>query len=136
LTAYAVNDVVSSGGTSYIAIAAGTNFPPATSPTKWSVMAQQGATGSTGATGATGAAGTFSTANVAVRTATMDGTGVTGTVTCNAGEKALGGGFNLTTTGNIRVTQSAPTVSGTTPNGWSVTYSSAAAGTVYAICAS
>jgi hypothetical protein len=102
-------------------------------------MAQQGATGatgSTGATGATGAAGTFSTANVAVRTATMNGTGVTGTVACNAGEKAMGGGFNLTTGGNIRAIQSAPTVTGTTPDGWSVTYSAAAAGTVYAICVS
>jgi len=57
-TAYAVNDAVSSAGSSYICTAAVTGGSgPASDPTHWSLMAQQGATGATGAQGATGATG-------------------------------------------------------------------------------
>jgi hypothetical protein len=55
-TAYAVNDVVSQAGSSYICISANTaNSPP--NPTYWSLVAQIGATGPTGAAGATGPQG-------------------------------------------------------------------------------
>jgi hypothetical protein len=47
-TSYAVDDAVSDGGSSYIAIAAGTNNPPATSLTYWNVLAAQGSTGPPG----------------------------------------------------------------------------------------
>lgn len=56
-TAYVVNDVVSSGGSSYICIVANTNQPP-TNAAYWSIVAQTGATGPTGPTGGVGPAGT------------------------------------------------------------------------------
>jgi len=59
--AYAVNDVVTYNGSSYVAIAASAgpnNSTPDTNPSAWSLMAQQGATGSAGATGAAGPQGT------------------------------------------------------------------------------
>src|SRR5206468_8131818 len=55
-TAYSVNDAVQYNGASYIAIQAGTNNPPDTSPT-WNLLADKGTTGATGATGAIGATG-------------------------------------------------------------------------------
>jgi hypothetical protein len=55
-TAYALNDVVAQGGSSYICVLANTgNSPP--NATYWSLVAQIGATGPQGATGATGPAG-------------------------------------------------------------------------------
>lgn len=56
---YAVNDVVTYNGSTYVAIAANgpSSQTPDQNPTAWSVMAQQGATGPTGATGAAGATG-------------------------------------------------------------------------------
>lgn len=56
-TAYAIDDAVSYLGSSYIAIAAGTNQNPATQTGYWSVMAAQGATGATGAQGPAGPTG-------------------------------------------------------------------------------
>jgi hypothetical protein len=56
-TAYALNDAVSSGGSTYICIAANTNQAPPNA-TYWSLVAQVGAVGATGPTGAVGAAGT------------------------------------------------------------------------------
>jgi hypothetical protein len=58
-TAYAINDAVSSAGSSYIAITGNTNQVPPNA--NWNLLAQVGSTGpagSTGATGSTGAAGT------------------------------------------------------------------------------
>jgi hypothetical protein len=52
---------VERNGSSYVAIASTTGNAPESSPTKWSLMAQQGATGATGATGAQGAAGADAT---------------------------------------------------------------------------
>jgi hypothetical protein len=52
---YAINDAVSSGGSSYICIVANTNSQPPSA--NWSLLAQQGATGSTGATGSQGPQG-------------------------------------------------------------------------------
>jgi hypothetical protein len=56
---YAVNDVATYNGSTYVAIAANgpSSQTPDQNPTAWGVMAQQGATGQTGATGATGATG-------------------------------------------------------------------------------
>lgn len=72
-TAYVVNDAVTYQGTSYVAILGSTNNNPASSPTKWSVLAQQGSTGPTGPTGATGADST-----VAGPTGPTGATGATG----------------------------------------------------------
>src|SRR5215472_11303343 len=62
-TAYAINDAVTSGGSSYVCIAANTNQVPPNA-TYWNVLAQQGATGPTGTRGSlwytgTGAPGTI-----------------------------------------------------------------------------
>ena len=58
--AYAVNDVVTFNGSTYVAIAASTgpnNPTPNTNSTAWSLMAQQGSTGPAGLTGAAGPQG-------------------------------------------------------------------------------
>jgi hypothetical protein len=134
--------VVSHGNASWIAIGSGAGNTPGSSPTKWQLMADRGGTGATGATGAQGPQGpqgpqgNFSTANVNVRTATMNGSVTTATANCLAGEKAVGGGWNLTTGGNIRVVQDAPTPTTGTPTGWTATFSANVAGSVYAICVS
>ena len=67
----------------------------------------------------------------------MNGSSATGTAACNAGEKALGGGFDVTGAGgNVRALADAPVMSGTTPTGWRFTWSQSVSGTVYAICVS
>lgn len=48
-TAYAVNDIVSLSGASYMAVAANTNDPPPSA--NWMLIAEKGAKGDTGATG-------------------------------------------------------------------------------------
>jgi hypothetical protein len=95
----------------------------------------QGPAGPAGPAGAQGPAGTFSTANVTVRTATLTSV-TTGSVNCNAGEKALGGGWNMTSGGTIRVLEDAPVVNAGTPEGWRVRFSGTMSGSVYAICVS
>src|SRR5437016_125783 len=52
-TAYAVNDVVSFNGSTYICISANTNHDP-TDVTRWALMAQQGGPGSPGSPGTAG----------------------------------------------------------------------------------
>lgn len=59
-TAYVPYDSVSSGGNSYVCIAANTNQGPPNA-TYWSLMAQQGAAGATGPTGGQGPAGATGT---------------------------------------------------------------------------
>lgn len=54
-TSYAVNDAVSSGGSSYIAMVAGTNSQPPSA--NWNLIAQKGDQGAQGAPGATGPQG-------------------------------------------------------------------------------
>lgn len=82
---YAVNDVVSLSGSSYLAIQAGTNQNPSTQTAYWLVLASKGdtgatgATGSTGATGATGATGTAAT--ISIGTVTTGAAGSSATVT-------------------------------------------------------
>lgn len=54
-TTYALNDVVFSGGSSYISLQnSNTGNTPASSPTFWDLVAEAGATGATGATGSAG----------------------------------------------------------------------------------
>lgn len=48
---YAINDVVSYNGTSYLALLAGTNQQPDTATTYWMILAEKGATGSGDVTG-------------------------------------------------------------------------------------
>jgi hypothetical protein len=58
---YAIDDVVTFNGSSYVAIAANagpSNPTPDTNTAAWSVMAQQGSTGTTGPQGAAGSQGT------------------------------------------------------------------------------
>ncbi|MFN2466130.1 MAG: hypothetical protein ABR598_07690 [Candidatus Dormibacteria bacterium] len=54
-TAYAINDVVSSGGSSYISTAAQTNVPPPGAT--WGLVAQKGADGAAGTNGTNGTNG-------------------------------------------------------------------------------
>lgn len=64
-TSYAIDDAVSSGGSSYIAIAANTNQAPPNA-TYWNVLASQGSTGATGPTGPTGPTGAAGTGLVQI----------------------------------------------------------------------
>jgi hypothetical protein len=54
---YSVHDAVVYGGSSYLAIAAGADRPPAISPRAWSVLAASGAGGPAGPGGSNGGAG-------------------------------------------------------------------------------
>lgn len=60
-TTYAVGDLVSRLGTTYIAETISTGQAPESSPSDWSVVAAKGDTGATGATGSTGATGAAGT---------------------------------------------------------------------------
>ncbi len=62
--AYALNDSVQFNGTSYIGIQAATGHQPDTSPTFWSVLAQQGLAGAAGANGMNGSPGTPGTPGI------------------------------------------------------------------------
>jgi len=54
---YSAQDVVTTGGSSYVAKTSSLNKPPASSATAWGLLAARGATGPPGAVGATGATG-------------------------------------------------------------------------------
>ena len=56
-TVYAINDLVTWQGSSYLALTANTTRQPDTSPSDWSLLTPQGATGATGSTGAAGTTG-------------------------------------------------------------------------------
>ena len=77
---YAVDDVATYNGSTYVAIAAnGPNSQtPDQNPTAWSVMAQQGATGQTGAQGAQGATGAPGPIGLTGATGAQGVTGATG----------------------------------------------------------
>lgn len=91
-TAYAVNDVVTVSGTSYLAIQAGTNQDPTTATAYWMVLASKGDTGTGDVTtntaqtitGTKTFAGTSSTLalvlNDAAETTTISATAATGTI--------------------------------------------------------
>ncbi len=55
---YRVNDVVTDGGSSYVAITSSTNLQPSTNPTNWDLLAEQGPQGIQGIQGPEGPAGT------------------------------------------------------------------------------
>jgi uncharacterized protein (TIGR03437 family) len=63
-TAYAVNDAVQFDGTSYISIQAGMGHQPVTTPTFWSLLAQQGTPGTDGTNGVNGLPGAAGTNGV------------------------------------------------------------------------
>jgi hypothetical protein len=77
-TSYAINDAVSFGGSSYIAILAGTGHEPDSSPTYWGLLAQAGSMGAAGSAGAAGAAGpnTLSTSTSTPINALLKGNGL------------------------------------------------------------
>src|SRR5215472_8974160 len=106
---YAVNDSVTYGGSTYIALKTSVNVIPGTDPTTWGVFAAQGATGAQGApgiqgpTGAQGAQGLPGPASTAVTTAQFTQPAVNSSVTvavnqtqwCPAGSVVfiVGGGY-------------------------------------------
>jgi len=77
---YAVNDVATYNGSTYVAIAANgpSSQTPDQNPSTWSVMAQQGATGQTGAQGATGNTGAQGPIGLTGATGAQGATGATG----------------------------------------------------------
>ena len=77
-TTYSVDDAVSYGGSSYIAIAGNTNQEPDTHPSSWDLLAQEGATGATGATGPTGPTGPQGPAGAGITEVTDGTTDLTG----------------------------------------------------------
>jgi hypothetical protein len=95
---YSVLDVVTSGGSSYLAKASSHGRSPSTNPTYWSVLAARGATGATGATGPQGPAGPqgpggFSGYNVVTQYVTVNtGTQQLVDVHCPSGQVPVGGG--------------------------------------------
>jgi len=76
-TAYQVDNAVSFGGSSYIAIAPGTGLQPDASPLSWTILAQKGSTGATGPAGTNGATGP---AGLQGATGIQGPTGATGAV--------------------------------------------------------
>lgn len=92
-TAYAVDDVVLSGGSSYICILANTNHSPPNA-TYWELVASKGDTGSTGATGAQGPTGATGA------TGSTGATGATG-ATGPAGPAPSGTGLVSVTDGSL-----------------------------------
>jgi hypothetical protein len=93
-TSYVTDDAVAHNGSSYIALAANTAVTPGTDATKWSLLAQQGATGQVGAMGATGPAGVA---------------GVTGATGPSGTSSWTDGSGKVTTTVNVGVGTTAPT---------------------------
>jgi len=89
---YSVLDVVTSGGSSYLARAASHGKSPSTNPTYWSLLAARGATGPQGPTGPRGPAGA-SGYNVVTEYVTVNtGTQQLVDVHCPSGQVPVGGG--------------------------------------------
>jgi hypothetical protein len=104
-TNYAVNDVVTFAGSSYLALIASRNAEPDLSPQSWTVLAQAGGAGPTGAAGtaATVSVGTVTTL-AAGASATVSNVGSTSVAVLNfgipqgaQGTAGLGGGTGSTT---------------------------------------
>jgi hypothetical protein len=95
---YRVLDVVTSGGSSYLAKAPSNGKSPATYPTYWSVLAARGATGPRGVAGPQGATGPQGPAgasgyNVVTQYVTVNtGTQQLMDVQCPSGQVPVGGG--------------------------------------------
>lgn len=77
-TAYAFNDAVFYGGSSYFALNSNLNIQPDSDPTVWSLLAQAGDPGAPGSTGATGAAGPAGPVGPAGATGATGATGPAG----------------------------------------------------------
>lgn len=104
----------------------------------------QGSKGATGPAGAQGAAGANGATSVVIRTTTITGNGAaSGTIPCNAGERATGGGFAAGGNGaGIRVFNSRPfpSTAGATPTAWDVSVlqdggAAAVSVPIYVVCA-
>jgi hypothetical protein len=83
-TSYILNDAVGYNGASYYCILANNSGNPATNPTKWALLASQGAIGATGATGLqgpTGAAGPSNVLSIGSVTTLSAGSSATATIT-------------------------------------------------------
>jgi microcystin-dependent protein len=104
-TAYAINDAVSSGGSSYICIAANTNNVPP-NPTYWNLVAQIGNTGLQGPTGATGSQGPAGSTGPAGTAATI-AVGTTSTLTPGNNATVTNSGTSSTAVFNFGIPQGA-----------------------------
>jgi hypothetical protein len=79
---YVTNDAVTYNGSTYIALSANSNAPPALYTAIWTMLAQQGSTGATGGAGPTGPAGASgAAATVSIGTVATSAAGTTATVT-------------------------------------------------------
>lgn len=90
--AYALRDVVTSAGSSYVNILAYTSDAtlPAANTTNWTLIAQMGATGPQGTTGPTGASGNTGVAGATGNTGVQGTTGPTGAVGTTGATGPLG----------------------------------------------
>lgn len=91
-TSYALRDVVTFNGSSYVALQAGTNQNPGTATAYWSVLASKGDQGTTGTAGTNGAAAT-----VAVGTTTTGAAGSNASVTNSGSSSAAVFNFTIPT---------------------------------------
>lgn len=87
-TSYAVPDVVTYNGGTYLAIAANSNTAPDTNPNTWALIAAPGTAGPAGPTGPQGPQGVSGSASIAFPISV--GEGGTGAVTAPAARTALG----------------------------------------------
>ncbi len=88
-TAYIATDVVTYGGSSWLALSSSTNVTPANG-SYWGLIAQAGATGPTGPTGPTGAQGPQGTAGAAGATGATGPQGPAGATGSNGATGATG----------------------------------------------
>ena len=118
---------------------------PKESSLNWNVQGATGPQGPAGEQGPAGPEGPAGPANVVLRSKEIDGVGgVRGTINCNDGERATGGGFDARGNGGtltIYEDHPVPTTPGGVPTGWTVdigvpdmTYPNGL-GVVYVICA-
>lgn len=114
-TAYVLNDVVSSGGSTYINILAYTSSAttPDADPTHWALYTSVGATGVTGAVGPTGATGPIGVTGPIGATGTAGAVGATGPV----GTTGVTGPTGVGTTGATGPAGSAGAAGPTGPTG-------------------
>jgi len=120
-SAYAVNDSVSSNGSTFFAVAASTNqqpsqaYPPVATAS-WAVLAIEGAQGPTGATGPAGAAGAAGATGAQGPAGTAGAAGATGTTGATGARGSLwytGSGAPGTIAGSLPGDQYLDTASGT-----------------------
>lgn len=106
----------------------------------------RGADGQDGGIGPAGPAGSSGATNVVIRngadTNIQASTAVTASVSCNVGERAVGGGATNGGTAGVHLTQTypTPTTAGSIPTGWAGTFENASGGPsvirAWVVCAS